>query len=416
MPLFIAYCSELPLPGDTSSCYPACIGMSNSYDVAVIGVGTMGSYACCELARRGVNVVGLDRFSPPHDHGSHSGDTRVFRLAYAEHPDYVPLAQRAGELWDQLGVEAGVSLIHRCGMLSIGPPDSVMIQGIETSSLRHGIVHTRHTAEEVRRLFPAIEPAPDQVGIFEPSAGWLDVRVAIETARRFSREAGATLLTDRPVLDVATRGGLFAIATTGGEIISERVIVTAGAWSSQLLSRLGLPLHVERKVLLWVDPLEPKRFAPGALPIFACAERFFYGFPSIGGHGVKVAIHWEKGQTVDDPTTAVAPATLADIEPVLEMASRYVPSLAGRLPAALDRVTALKTCLYTMTPDEHFIIDRHPEWANLVFATGFSGHGFKFAPVIGEALADLVMFGKSALPVEFLRIGSRFDNKPGASA
>ncbi len=387
--------------------------MRNSYDVAVIGLGTMGSYACCELARRGVNVVGLDRFSPPHDRGSHSGDTRVFRIAYAEHPDYVPLAQRAGKLWDQFAMEASVPLIHRCGMLSIGPPDSVMIQGIETSSSLHGIGHTRHTAEELRRMFPAIEPASDHVGIFEPSAGWLDVGAAIETAQRFSRHAGATLLTDSPVLDVANQGSHFVLTTAEGQITSQKVIVTAGAWSSQLLARLGLPLNVERKVLLWVDPLEPGRFAPGALPIFAFAERFFYGFPNIGGHGVKMAIHWEKGQTVDDPTIPVPPASLADVEPVLEMASRYLPSLAGPLPAALERVRALKTCLYTMSPDEHFIIDRHPKWQNLVFATGFSGHGFKFAPVIGEALADLIMFGRSALPVEFLRIGSRFN---GASA
>lgn len=368
----------------------------------------MGSYACCELARRGLGVVGLDRFSPPHDRGSHSGATRVFRIAYAEHPDYVPLAQRAGMLWDRYADEAGIRLLHRCGMLSVGPLNSAMIQGIEKSSALHGIAASKHTAEEVRRLFPVIEPPGDQVGIFEPSAGWIDVDAAIETAQSFSQQAGATLLTDSPVLNVEKRGGHFAITTPQGELTAHKVVVTAGAWSSQLLSGMGLPLHVERKVLLWVNPLAPERFTPDVLPIFVFAERFFYGFPSIGGHGVKMAIHWEEGHTVDDPTAPVADATLGDAEPVLEMASRFLPALAGPLPGALNRVSALKTCLYTMTPDEHFIIDRHPEWENLVFATGFSGHGFKFAPVVGEALADLVMSGKSPLPVDFLRVGSRF--------
>ena len=368
----------------------------------------MGSYACCELARRGLSVVGFDRFSPPHDRGSHSGDTRVFRLAYAEHPDYVPLAQRAGVLWDGYAQEAGVSLLHRCGMLSLGRPDSALIEGIEKSSALHGIAATKHAADEVRRLFPVIEPPEDHVAIFEPSAGWIDVNAAIETAQLFSHRAGATLITDSPVLSVTNRGSHFVIATLSREVTAQKVVVTAGAWSSQLLAQLGLPLHIERKVLLWVNPLVKDRFTPDVLPMFAFAERFFYGFPSIGCRGVKLAIHWERGRTVDDPTSPVADATLEDAEPVLEMASRFLPSLAGPLPRALDRVAALKTCLYTMSPDEHFIIDRHPEWENLIFATGFSGHGFKFAPVIGEALADLAMFGKSSLPVDFLRVGSRF--------
>ena len=377
----------------------------------MIGLGTMGSFACCELARRGLKVAGIDRFSPPHDRGSHSGATRVFRIAYAEHPDYVPLAQRAGMLWDRYAEEAGVPLLHRCGLLSVGPPDSALIQGIEKSSTLHGIAATKHTAEEVRRLFPVIEPPEDQAGIFEPSAGWVDVDAAIATAQRFSQRADATLLTDCPVLHVEKQGSHFAITTQGGEITAQRVVVTAGAWSSQLLSRLGLPLRVERKVLLWVNPRAPERFTPDVLPIFAFAERFFYGFPSIGGRGVKMAIHWEKGHTVDDPTAPVAEATLEDAEPVLEMASRFLPALAGALPGALDRISALKTCLYTTTPDEHFIIDRHPEWENLTFAAGFSGHGFKFAPVVAEALADLAMFGKSTLPVDFLRAGSRFTSR-----
>jgi monomeric sarcosine oxidase len=383
-------------------------GIVISYDVAVVGLGTMGSFACCELARRGLRVVGLDRFSPPHDRGSHSGGTRVFRIAYAEHPDYVPLARHAGMLWEQYATAEGVPLLHRCGLLSIGEPDSALLRGTRKSSEEHGLSTTAYTSQEIRKLFPAIHPSAEQIGIFEPEAGWIDVNAAIEVARRLSKLAGATLLDDSPALDIVNRTSHFEIVTPSQSITAERVAVTAGAWCGQLLSQLGLPLRVVRKVVLWVNPLEPEQFTPQRLPIFAFAERFFYGFPTVCGPDVKIAVHWEPGQTVADPTLPVEAPTMEEASPVLELAAKYLPALAGPLPSAFARVTQIKTCLYTMTPDEHFLIDRHPEWRNLVFAAGFSGHGFKFAPVVGEALADMITLGETSLPIGFLRIGGRF--------
>jgi monomeric sarcosine oxidase len=380
----------------------------NSYDVAVVGLGSMGSFACCELARRGLRVVGLDRFSPPHDRGSHSGGTRVFRIAYAEHPSYVPLARHAGVLWDQYAMAAGVPLLHRCGMLSVGDPASALIAGIRKSSEEHDLSTTTYTPQEIRKLFPAIHPAEDHIGIFEPAAGWIDVNAAIQAARRISEFAGATLLDDCPVLNIVKRDSHFEIVTPSKTIAAEQVVVTAGAWCGQLLSGLGLPLRVVRKIVLWVNPLEPEQFTSRVLPIFAFAERFFYGFPAVCGPDVKLAVHWEPGQTVADPTLPVDKPTMEEASPVLELAAKYLPALAGPLPSALTRVTQLKTCLYTMSPDEHFIVDRHPEWGNLVFAAGFSGHGFKFAPAIGQALADMISLGETSLPVDFLRVNSRF--------
>lgn len=379
-----------------------------SYDVAVVGLGTMGSFTCCELAQRGLHVVGLDRFSPPHDRGSHSGGTRVFRIAYAEHPSYVPLARHAGALWDQYAMAAGVPLLHRCGMLSVGEPDSALIAGTRKSSEEHDLSTTTYTSDEIRKLFPAIHPSAEQIGMFEPAAGWIDVNAAIEAAQRLSKLAGATLLDDCPVLNIVRRDGHFEIVTASQTIAAERVVVTAGAWCGQLLSQLGLPLRVVRKVVLWVNPLEPEQFTPQRLPIFAFAERFFYGFPAVLGPDVKIAVHWEAGQMVADPTLPLDPPTMEEATPALELAAKYLPALAGPLPSAFARVTQLKTCLYTMSPDEHFIIDRHPEWQNLVYAAGFSGHGFKFAPAVGEALANMITLGETSLPMDFFCIGERF--------
>jgi sarcosine oxidase len=177
---------------------------------------------------------------------------------------------------------------------------------------------------------------------------------------------------------------------------------------SALLRDLQLPLTIERKVLTWIEPRDPRMFAPEVFPVFTMADDFFYGFPNISNEGVKLAIHWRREQVIDDPFAPVRPASDEDFGPVVRMANRYLPALTDPLPDGLSRVRRGATCLYTMTPDEHFIVDRHPERENVWFAAGFSGHGFKFAPAIGEALADLCTEGKTALPIEFLRIGKRF--------
>ena len=225
-----------------------------TFDVAVIGAGTMGSFACCELARRGARVIGFDRFTPPHGQGSHSGDTRVFRIAYAEHPDYVPLALRAGDLWDQYAAIGNVKLLHRSGMLSIGPPEGDLITGILRSSAIHGLEAIPFTPAEIRRMFPAFAPDESHVGILEPKAGWIDSNAAIETAQRLARLQGATLLLDDPVLQWSRQGSHFEVTTASSVVAAEKLVITAGAWTAQLLQEMDLPLRVERRVLIWIDP------------------------------------------------------------------------------------------------------------------------------------------------------------------
>jgi sarcosine oxidase len=372
------------------------------FDAAVLGLGTMGTFACLEFARRKFSVLGLDQFAPPHDRGSHTGETRVFRIAYAEHPDYVPLARRAGMLWDQLGKEAQTTFLHRTGMLSLGPPDGALISGTRASSATHGLNVQELSPAEVSSRFPAFDVPPGWQGIFEAEAGWVDVDAAIRFGLNEASRLGADVRVDTRVEHWEPRAGEFAIRTSAGTYLAKRLIVTAGAWSGQLLADLQLPLNVIRKVLIWVNPFRPESFRPDRFPIFASASKFFYGLPDVDGKGVKLSIHWSEGEPATGINVRQPEATREEIAPILEEAASLLPSLAGPLPHAFDRVLRSKTCLYTMTPDEHFVIDRHPGYENLILAAGFSGHGFKFAPAIGEVLADLAFQNEPKIPVDFL--------------
>lgn len=384
--------------------------MKSSYDVAVIGVGTMGSFACCDLARRGLRVIGFDQFAPPHGRGSHSGDTRIFRIAYTENPDYVPLALRASELWDRYAELSQTRLLTRCGMLSVGSQGGDFIQGILNSARVHGLDATQYTRDEVQSIFPAFALEEEQVGVFEQKAGWIDANAAIETSLRLAERFGATLQLNTPVLQWSRNQDHFDVVTPYGTAAVEKLIITAGAWSSRLLEQLGLPLRVERKVLTWVDPIEPALFRSELFPVFGLDENFLYGFPAHGDKGVKLAVHWKRGQTVLDPEKPIPDPNADDAIEALAIATKLFPKLAGPLPQALHRVREMKTCLYVMSHDEHFFVDRHPEWPDLIFAAGFSGHGFKFAPAIGEIVADLATSGLTNLPIGFLstkRLASR---------
>ncbi len=376
----------------------------NIFDVAVVGTGTMGSFACLELARRKLRVIGIDQFTPPHNRGSHTGDTRIFRTAYAEHPGYVPLAQRAGLLWDQLGEEAGSEFLHRTGLLSLGPESGALIAGTRASAASHGIAIEELSPSQVRSRFPAFDPPGGWVGLFEATAGWLDVDAVLRFGLASARRAGAELRMNIKVDHWVHRDGEFEIRAAGEKFTTKSLVVTAGAWASRLLDDLGLSLTVLRKSLIWVAPLRPELFAPDFFPVFVARDDFFYGFPNIHNVGVKLAIHANGDARAADPDAPLLEPDGHEIDSVLAMAAELLPHLAGPVAQARARLARAKTCLYTMTPDEHFVIDRHPQVENLFIAAGFSGHGFKFATAIGELLADWVCGQKSTLPIDFLRL------------
>ena len=313
----------------------------------------------------------------------------------------MPLAVRAGVLWDRYGTDQGTTLLHRTGMLSLGSPDSPLLCGARASAAAHLLTIENLSRSQIRSSFPVFEIPVGWEGVLERTAGWIDVNAALRSGLEQASRAGADLYTATQVEDWSWTGNEFAVRTSAGTFMAAHLIVTGGAWVSRILADLALPLKVSRKVLIWVNPLRDQSF-----PVFASASDFFYGFPNIGGEGVKLAIHGGVAPAAnpDDPQPEVS---IDEVRPVIEAAAELMPSLTGPLPDAFDRVLRTRTCFYTMTPDEHFLIDRHPEFPNLVFAAGFSGHGFKFAPAIGEALADLALTGSSALPIGFLGL-SRF--------
>jgi monomeric sarcosine oxidase len=369
------------------------------YDVAVIGLGTMGSFAAAELARRGFSVAGFDQFTPPHARGSHTGGTRIYRVAYAEGAGYVPLALRAGELWERFDKP----LLHRTGVLYMGRPDEALIQEVAQSASAHRLQVESLSPAEVKRRHPAFEIPEDYTALFDTQAGWLDVDASIAASLAHAQAAGVECFFGTPVQAWNATASEVRVHAEKETVTAASLIITAGAWAGRLLHDLRLPLAVKRKVFAWFDPLTPELFAPDRTPVFAFTDGWSYGFPSLGGLGVKMALH-AGGSYLADADVPVAPPGPEDLDPIAAVAAKFMPRLAGPYSEARSRIRHSATCLYTMTPDENFIVDHHPEFKNVVFAVGFSGHGFKFAPVIAVALADLVQEGKTSLPVSFLSL------------
>ena len=348
----------------------------------------MGSAAAWMLARRGLGVVGFDQFHPPHNLGSSHGDTRVIREAYYEDPSYVPLVQRAYELWDELGAGTGGELLRTTGALMVSEDDGLLVPGALASARRHGIPHEPLTAADIRRRFPVMTPHDNLVGLFEQRAGALDIERCISAQLELAARAGAELRFDTPIgrwtpIDLDDLESRIAIETPDGAITADRLILTAGAWTASLLGKLNLPLLVSRQVMFWLRPKgDADRFAAGNLPIWMWErgpQDFGYGLPDFG-HGVKVGHHFPDERV--DPSSydrAIRPSDEATIRGWLEPT---LPDVSGEILRA-------ETCLYTNTPDAHFLLDIHPKRPNIVAACPCSGHGFKFAPAIGEAIADL---------------------------
>jgi glycine/D-amino acid oxidase-like deaminating enzyme len=228
------------------------------------------------------------------------------------------------------------------------------------------------------------------------------VDASLRAGLRQAKACGATLHRETRLEDWQWTGSRFDLSAGEANFSARRLVITAGAWAGRVLQDLNLPLTVLRKLLVWVQPDRPENFTPGVFPTFASARDFFYGFPNLHGNGVKLGIHWSLGEAAADPDSAQSDASQEAVRPVLQAAAELLPSLSGELPNAFSRVKRTKTCLYTMTPDEHFIVDRHPQIGNLVFAAGFSGHGFKFAPAIGEALVQMSLDETSSLALGFL--------------
>ena len=361
-----------------------------AWDVIVVGLGAMGSAAAAHLARRGQRVLGLDQFPPAHDRGSSHGRSRIIREAYFEHPSYVPMVWRSYELWTDLERTSRRHLFKQTGGLMIGRPDTDLVRGALESARIHHLAHEVLDAAAIRRRFPVFEPDDEMIGVWEPRAGVLAPEECVLALLDQASKAGADLRHDERVLGWSAGPGRVGVETAAGRFEAAHLIITAGPWAPVLLADLNVPMTIERQVIAWFRPVRlDDAFAPDRCPIhiWHVGRRMFYGFPALDAGGVKIAEH-----AAGDPTTAdgirreIAPDEIQEIRD--DFVARYVPAANGEL-------VLTTVCMYTMTPDTHFVIDRHPRHPHVTIACGFSGHGFKFAPAVGEILADLTLEGRT---------------------
>lgn len=355
-----------------------------TYDLAIVGLGAMGSATAFHASRAGLKVIGFDRFQPPHSSGSSHGLTRVIREAYFEDPAYVPLLQRAYPLWQALEAEWGEPLLELTGGLMIGPPDGELVPGCLASARQYRLPHEILTAAEVSGRYPAFELPETFAAVAEPRTGFLRPEVCIRAQLTFARQAGCRIEAPVQVLGWHKQAGDFVIRAGAEQYHARKLVLTAGAWLSRLVPELHLPLSVTRQALYWFAPREPERFALHRFPVFLIevgAGRHLYGFPDIG-EGFKVALH-TPGMPIDPDTLPAQGLDSAELEDLRQLLARFLPAANGEL-----RQQAV--CMYTNTPDGHFWIDTHPDDTDLLLVSPCSGHGFKFSSVIGEEAARWV--------------------------
>ncbi len=377
--------------------------MSNHFDLIIVGCGGVGSAAAYYAAERGLRVLALERFNPVHARGSSHGDTRVIRQAYFEHPDYVPLLQHAYNLWHQFEQKVDRKLFYLTGLLEVGRESGVLIHGVRQAAAEHQLPLEEIHRAEFKGRFPGFELPEDSVAIYESNAGFLLVEECIRHYINQARRLGGDLRFNQQVRSWRVEGNDVCVRTNTEEFHASRLVVAAGAWASDLLADLGLPLQVLRKHLHWypVNAHEAYRLDSNAPTFFyETAAGYYYGFPVRDERGLKVAQH-SGGELVHDPLAVDRSVDVAEREQVDRFLQKHLPDVV--IPATDHAV-----CMYTMSPDEHFIIDHHPHHPQVAFAAGLSGHGYKFASVLGESLVQLAIDGQAELPMEFLRL-RRFD-------
>jgi sarcosine oxidase len=349
------------------------------YDVIVVGVGAMGSATLYHLASRELRVLGLDQFEVPHLLGSSHGATRIIRLAYFEHHSYVPLLRRAYELWRDLEQKSGSPLLHITGSIDAGQ----IFESSLSSCRIHSLPHEVFTSAELSRRFPAYRLPSDTMALYQPEGGFLDPEGCLTAHLNLARDRGAEIHTREAVIGWREDADGVEVRTAAGSFRAGRLVITAGAWVAKLVPQLASVAIPERQVVAWLKPLRPDLFEPAVFPVFnlRLPEGHSYGFPEHNGAGFKFGLYHHLREVVD-PDTMDREANAADERLLRNFASQYFPLAAGP-------TLHLQTCLFTNTPDEHFILDFLDGSHRVIIGSPCSGHGFKFSSVMGEVLADL---------------------------
>ena len=368
-----------------------------SFDAIVVGLGGVGSAALYQLASRGLSVLGIDRHAPPHPHGSSHGQTRVFRTAYFEHPSYVPLLRRAADLWRESESRAGKTLYHETGLIEIGPSDGVVIPGLLRSASEFELpIETMSMAEAMSR-FPGIRGDEAWSVVLERQAGYLEVKTCIESHLTLATQMGATIRTHTTVNDWRIDGDGVELTLGCERIRASRLVLAGGPWATSWLASHGVELSILRKHVYWYSVDAPRYRQDHGFPcyFYETPDGFFYGTPVTGDAGIKVARH-SGGETVQQPE----PEHQRDAKDQ----GQCEAFLESYLPSASGRQTHWAGCYYTVTPDEHFVVDCLPNAPQVTVVAGLSGHGFKFTSVLGELAAQTVMGDACELDLEFLRL------------
>jgi sarcosine oxidase len=378
--------------------------MARAFDVIVLGLGGMGSAAVYHLTGRGLKVLGIEQFTPAHDRGSSHGKTRVIRQSYYEDPAYVPLLLRSYELWRELEQACGESLLFEVGGLMIGTETSAVVSGSLRSARTYDLPHEVLSAAEITRRFPVLTPPSHHIALHEKRAGYVLPEKCVLAHLHLAAQRGAELHFEEKVLSwtTAPNGEGARITTTKGTYEAGQLIISPGPWAPQILAESGLPFAVERQVLYWLESsVGTEPFLPDRFPIFISEAETgvqTYGFPAVDGPagGVKVAFHRAPNTRACTPESIERTVQAGEIQAMREAITPLIPALTGKCVHAV-------TCMYTNTPDQNFILARHPEHKQVVIGCGFSGHGFKFSSVIGEVLADLAVKGSTSFDIAFLR-------------
>ncbi len=372
------------------------------YDVIVVGVGGMGSATVYQLARSGCRVLGLDRFPVPHAFGSSHGSTRIIRLAYSEGSRYVPLLRAAYRYWRELEAVSGESILVVTGGLDIGPPDSGIVEGSRRSCLEHGIAFAELDGAEVNRRFPGYRVPASARAIYQADAGFVRSQVAIRAHVAAARALGADIQTGAPVRTWAHDQQGFRVETDSGTCRARQLVITAGAWTAQLVPEIASLCRPERQVMLWTEPPDAASYEPHRFPVFIlhAGEGPFYGVPNDQNDGFKIGKFHHRSEQVPNPDCLDRTCSSADEATLREGIVRYFPGANG----PTRRMVA---CMFTNSDDGHFVLDRHPCEDGVFIAAGFSGHGYKFCSVIGRIMADFCLGREAKWPIRGFRIGAR---------
>ena len=376
--------------------------ITQQYDAIVIGLGGMGSATLYQFAQRGKRVLGIEQFGIAHELGSSHGVTRIIRLAYHEHPSYVPLMRRAYELWHDLEAKTEEQILHITGSIDAGPPDGSNFKGSLLSCEEHDLPHDVLTSAEVTKRFPGYRLPSETMAVFQGEGGFLLPERCISLFVEQAQTLGATVHTNERTLEWHPTTNGVSVRTERGEYEAETLVISAGAWASKLLPALSAAAIPERQVLAWFEILRPEHFTPDVFPVFNLVvdEGQFYGFPEFGIPGFKLGKYHHLEENVD-PDTIDREPNAQDESVLRDFTEKYFPGAAGA-------TSSMKVCMFTNTPDEHFIIDCLPDSPQVVVAAGFSGHGFKFSSVVGEILSDLAIDGTTSHDIGMFRL-ARFD-------